>query len=139
VDPAGGSTVSKAAATNPVASSARTGSRAPARTAARPTIIPPQPLIAAAHNAIVAAVAEVFPLMTQGGPAAGREIRTVAQLLRSADAAIMISSAAPIPNPADQARPVQVGEGPPPPGAAGKAGQQWQSRMPVSLANQQRH
>src|SRR5271165_533743 len=70
VEPAGGSTVNTATATNAAAMTGRTGGRAPRATATRPAITPAQPSTIAAHSDTVTNVAVRCSACHHGRPPA---------------------------------------------------------------------
>src|SRR5271165_2482404 len=72
VEPAGGSTVNTATATNAAAMTGRTGGRAPRATATRPAITPAQPSAIAAHSETVTNVAVRCSACHHGRPPARR-------------------------------------------------------------------
>src|SRR5579863_8244995 len=96
VEPAGGSTVTRAVARNAPAMTARTGGRAPRATATSPAITPAQPSSIAAHSDTVTKVAVRCSACHQGGLTEGLRMTGTETLGPAAQTAIMMSVETPM-------------------------------------------
>src|SRR5579859_1305712 len=102
VEPAGGSTVITATATNANASTARTGGLAPRATATSPAMTPAQPNAIANHSDTVTNVAVRWCTCHQGGPPPARCMVGTETFGPAAEIAIMISAEQAMAAPASQ-------------------------------------
>src|SRR5689334_12494849 len=104
VDPAGGSTVSRPAATKAAARSVLAEGRAPRRTAASPAAVPAPPRMAAAHRLTSTGSSVRCRGNHHGGPNAGAGMVTTAPLGPASEITMKITVAAPMPVTAAQPR-----------------------------------